>query len=216
VIGDVIHIRPEYFATADALVALLTQAKNLNGRSFEVIAIGGESGSGKSVTAICLQQSLENKGLSAVILHQDDYFKLPPKTNHQNRVANITAVGPQEVYFSKLEKNIEDFRRKETHLQKPLVNYDQDLIGEEELSIMGVDVLIIEGTYAMQLENVDIRIFMERNYRDTLANRIARGREPYSAFVEQVLEIEHRLISSGIEIADAIVQKDYSVKNCTL
>lgn len=215
-IGDVIHIRPEYFSTADALVDLILAAHQSKQRAFEVIAIGGESGSGKSVTAICLQLSLEKKGITSIILHQDDYFKLPPKTNHINRVKDISAVGMQEVEMAFLEKNIRDFRSKQSIINKPLVNYEEDSIGEENIPLKDTQVLIIEGTYSLSLENVDVRIFMQRNYRDTLENRIARGREAYSEFVEKVLEIEHQLISPGIEKADAIVQKDYSVKNVTL
>lgn len=215
-IGDVIHIRPEYFTTADALVNLMLAAHQSKQGAFEVIAIGGESGSGKSVTAICLQLSLEKKGISSIILHQDDYFKLPPKTNHINRLKDISAVGMHEVDLAVLEKNIQDFRSREAIIKKPLVNYDADCILEESLPVKNAQVLIIEGTYAMALANVDVRIFMQRNYHDTLENRIARGREAYSEFVEKVLEIEHRIISPGIEKADAIVQKDYSVKNVTL
>lgn len=215
-IGDVIHIRPEYFTTADALVELMLSAHQSKQRGFEVIAIGGESGSGKSVTAICLQQSLEKKGIQSIILHQDDYFILPPKTNHRNREKDLSAVGLQEVNWSVLEKNIIDFRSREALIKKPLVNYEEDSIGEEHIPVKGQQVLIIEGTYAMTLANTDVRIFMQRNYRDTLENRIARGREAYSEFVENVLEIEHQLIFPGIEKADAIVQKDYSVKNVTL
>lgn len=211
-IGDVIHIRPEYFDTADALVELMLSAHQEKGKTLEVVAIGGESGSGKSVTAICLQQSLEKKGWRSVILHQDDYFFLPPKSNHRRREENLASVGIQEVNLQEIEKNIQAFRTKSSSIIKPLVNYEEDKIGEEELSFENVDVLLIEGTYTMEIQNCDFRIFMERNYHDTLANRISRGREPYSAFVEKVLEIEHQLISPGIEKADAIVQKDYSVK----
>ena len=49
--------------------------------------------------------------------------------------------------------------------------------------------MIVEGTYTPLLK-VDLKIFMERNYHDTLKNRIERARDPLTPFVESVLEIE--------------------------
>ena len=49
------------------------------------IGIGGESGSGKSVTAYALQRILADHNIQSVVIQMDDYFILPPKLNHENR-----------------------------------------------------------------------------------------------------------------------------------
>ena len=69
--------------TAERLLStLIKKYGTLNGK---VISIAGESGSGKSVSAIALKKKLQQIGTQALIIHQDNYFKLPPKTNHLKR-----------------------------------------------------------------------------------------------------------------------------------
>ena len=46
-----------------------------------MIGVAGESGSGKSVTATALVAALDAAGVRTAIIHQDDYFLRPPRTN---------------------------------------------------------------------------------------------------------------------------------------
>ena len=61
------------------------------------VTVAGESGSGKSEIAHCIAEVLEGEGKRALVLGQDDYFKLPPKSNHNRRLEGIDWVGPGEV-----------------------------------------------------------------------------------------------------------------------
>jgi hypothetical protein len=70
----------------------------------------------------------------------------------------------------------------------------------------------VEGTYSFALRGADIRIFMERNYKDTIESRLARNRDVAGDFIEKVLEIEHRIISSMAAQADIVVRKNYQVE----
>jgi uridine kinase len=54
--------------------------------------------------------------------------------------------------------------------------------------------LIVEGTYILEIDDFDFKIFIDRNYKDTYENRMKRNRDEKSDFVEQVLEIEHQII----------------------
>ena len=58
----------------------------------EMIAITGESGSGKSEMAQVLMEGLVARGNKVLVLGQDDYFKLPPHSNHQHRNKDISRV----------------------------------------------------------------------------------------------------------------------------
>lgn len=210
-IGDVIHIRPEYFEISNQLEPLLFQKTEISGNDRNVVLIGGESGSGKSVTALCLSQTLENKGQKSVVLHLDDYFKLPPKTNHEARLQSLTNVGAHEVNMELLQAHVDAFLNGDAHLQKPLVDYHANSIGSETISLEDASFLIIEGTYALLLENACFHVFMARNYHDTHAQRMARGREAADDFVESVLEIEHQIVSAMRAKADVVIEKDYTV-----
>jgi uridine kinase len=208
-IGDKIIIRPAYFSIAEKIAEQIKKQNLVSTTKKLVVGIAGESGSGKSVTAICLQQVLELQNKKVVVIHQDDYFLLPPKTNHEAREKNINHVGAQEVKLDVLQTNIDDFIKNKKSITKPLV---ESKIDEEQIDIEPADVLIIEGTYVLQLQQLAHKIFMTRTYVDTLPQRIERGREQHSAFIEQVLQIEHNIISKQKQQADMIVLKDYSLQ----
>ncbi len=177
------------------------------------IAIGGESGCGKSTLALALKQILEEHGYNVFIFHMDDYFFLPPKSNHEQRLEDISNVGPQEVNLHLLQSHIEGFKNGAQTIVKPLVYYTENEIKTEEVAISLCDVLLVEGTYTLGLE-VDLKIFLERNYHDTLQNRIDRARDPLSSFVESVLEIEHKIIAAYAKDAQILVDKSYGIKFC--
>ncbi len=209
-IGDIITIKDEYFSTAETILSLLDK------NNFpKVFAIGGESGSGKSVTSICLQKKLKENGVAAFILHIDDYFIYPPITNHDRRVENIERVGEFEVNLTLLQKNVNSFLDGEEFLEKPIVNYRLNQILSEQINLSAYKCLIIEGTYSFSLKNIDCYIFMDRTYKETYLQRKERGREKESSFIEEVLAIEHKIIRPNREKANFIVLADYSVIQVT-
>ena len=71
------EVRPEYGELARELARLVVE-RGLTGRARRVVGVAGESGSGKSVTASSLARELGAMGHAALVLHQDDYFVLPP------------------------------------------------------------------------------------------------------------------------------------------
>ena len=93
-IGEKIDTTFLNISAADQILAAFDFWKNTQ-RSVMVIA--GESGSGKTHMATSLQQALAEKGCQALILQMDDFFKLPPASNHAKRLLDIGHVGPEEV-----------------------------------------------------------------------------------------------------------------------
>ncbi len=207
-IGDKIHIKPEYTQTAEAIL----EASNGHLLAPCVVAIGGESGSGKSVTAVCLQQVLQNAGIPASILHQDDYFKLPPKSNHLKRLDSFQWIGPNEVHLDLLNNHISEYKQGARQLLKPVVHYQNNEILMEYQTLEANSVLIVEGTYSLMLQNFDLGIFMERNYTQTLEQRKMRQREAFDPFIEKVLEREHQFIAPLKAHAHIMVKTDYSIQ----
>jgi uridine kinase len=206
-IGDNISLKPHHFIPAKAIYDYLNEKI---GNKF-TIALGGESGCGKSTLSAALGTVMEENGLKVGLIHIDDYFKLPPHTNHLNRERDLANVGMHEVNMEKLQKDIDAFKSDTVSIIKPLVHYQNNEILEENFEFSNINVLIIEGTYTLALD-VDCKIFMLRNYKDTLSARIERGRDPITPFVENVLEIEHEIISKFEQKANFVIQKDYSVE----
>jgi uridine kinase len=211
-IGDNLIIKPEYYENASIIVNAL-KAKLQPWPAKFVIGIGGESGSGKSVTAQVLKQQLTAQGLNVIVLNQDDYFKLPPQLNHNKRLESINNVGMHEVHLALIENHLFNFKTNALKIAKPLVNFSANIIMQEVINFQNIDCCIIEGTYILQLENLDFRIFIDRNFHDTKAARLSRNRESQSEFLESVLEIEHQIIKQYIGVAHLIIQKDYSILN---
>jgi len=177
-----------------------------------IITIGGESGSGKSEIAMVLSELLSEKGIKSIILQQDDYFVYPPKTNAKMRRKNIGHVGLSEVRFVLLDEDLKDIMEGKSKIEKPLVIFDEDRITKETVKLEAIKTVIVDGTYTTILKNVHLRIFIDHTYVDTRGIRKRRAREEQDEFLEKILEIEHRIISSHKPRADIIVTNDYEVR----
>jgi uridine kinase len=208
--GDKIIIQPHHERAARqvgerVIPEITTASKRV------IITIAGESGAGKSEIAEALRQVLSESGIATVILQQDDYFVYPPKSNEAERRKDIYWVGTQEVRLDLMDENLSHVRAGAATIIKPLVDYDANIIGEETIELDGVEVVLVEGTYTTLLDNADRRVFIDRTYLDTKDARALRAREAQDDFLEQVLTIEHGIISSHKPRADYIVTRDYEV-----
>ncbi|WP_299119974.1 hypothetical protein [uncultured Winogradskyella sp.] len=171
------------------------------------IAVGGESGSGKTSLAYALFLDIEKElGIKGFIFHGDDYFKLPPKDNHKQRLNDIRNVGISEVNLKLLDIHIASFLNNETSITKPLVNYTENTIKQEIIYPKEFDFCIVEGTYSMLLEEASYKVFIENSYEETKVNRENRARDILDDFSEKVLEIEHNIIKQQIKFADKTVK----------
>ncbi len=183
---------------------IFAKIKNRVEKEKIVVSIAGESGCGKSEIAYCLAKNFQEG--QAVILCQDDYFKLPPQTNHQNRLKSLDNVGTKEVLLDKLDEHLLILKKMSApKLVKPLVDFENDKIGQEVLDVGDFALIIVEGTYTSLLQNVDFRCFIDKSYLQTKKNRQLRGRDPISEFVEKVLQIEHKQIVKHKKLADIVL-----------
>jgi uridine kinase len=173
------------------------------------ITVAGESGSGKSELASEIARLLTERGFKTDILQQDDYFVFPPRTNHEMRRRNLEQVGPYEVKLDFLDSNLRSFKRGESSLYKPLVIYDEDRITSEEIDVVDLKALIAEGTYTSLLQFADFRVFIDRDYHQTLEARKRRARDKWEPFIQEVLEREHQVISEHRALADVVVSADF-------
>jgi len=213
--GDILVIEEHHFKAAKQIVkTIIREIKKKKTRY--VITVAGESGSGKSETGKAIVDEMEKHSLKAALLGQDDYFVFPPKSNDAMRREDSEWLGPHvEVKLDQLENNLKDAIEGKDSITKPLVDYDKNSIGEEKVSLIGIKVIIAEGTYTSLLKNVDCKIFIARNRLDTLEHRETRnrGNEIGDPFVEQVLMIEHKIIAGHKQLADFIINKDYSISH---
>jgi len=161
-----------------------------------------------------IADELAKAGIKAILLGQDDYFVLPPKSNDAKRREDPEWLGPHiEVKLDVLEQNLKDALAGKDEIIKPLIDYNENSVEEESVSLKGVKVVIAEGTYISLLKNVDTKIFIARNRLDTLEHRKKRNRgdEVGDPFIENVLKMEHKIIAGHKQLADFVITKEYEV-----
>ncbi len=211
--GDIILIEKWHTEAAKKIVDhIFDDIKSRRARY--VISVAGESGSGKSETACAIQEILASKDVKAVILGQDDYFYLPPRSNDARRRKDPAWLGPHvEVNLDLLEQHLLQAIAGVDTLLKPLVDYDNNEIVEESVNLSEVKVLITEGTYTSLLKHIDTRVFIDRNFEGSLFHRRKRNRgdEADDPFIESILATEHKIIAGHKQLADVVITTDYNV-----
>ncbi|MDX2344599.1 MAG: zeta toxin family protein [Acidimicrobiia bacterium] len=213
--GDIILVGEEHKNAADQIIERLFDEIAATDRRY-TMTVAGESGSGKSEMGQALADSLGERGVTAVVLQQDDYYVLPPRFNDAARRANFAWVGTTEVRLDVLESHLKAAQDGEESIEKPLVIYDDNLIETESVSLEGIDVVIAEGVYTSLCESIDRRVFIARNRLETLEHRMKRGREDFDPFIEDVLTKEHEIISQHRSKADVVITRDYDVEFITV
>jgi len=211
--GDIIVLAEHHRAAARLIVPQIIEAVEACPTRY-TITVAGESGSGKSETGAAIAEELDTSGIASVVLGQDDYFVLPPKSNDAKRREDDTWLGPHvEVRLDLLDQHLQAAINGADEITKPLIDYDADEVGSEAIDLSGVKVVIAEGTYTSLLKHVSTRVFIARNRVDTLEHRQKRnrGNEVGDPFIEGVLELEHKIIAGHGNLADFVITRDYDV-----
>jgi uridine kinase len=205
-LGDVLLITENHRKAAEQIVSRLSK--------FEpdkvVIAIGGESGTGKSELAHVVGRRLKERGELAKILHIDNYYRVPPPERTAWRKKHgVESIGLSEINWDLLGQHIAEFREsKESVL--PCIDLLTDQIDKLITTFEGIKYLIVEGLYPLNID-ADLRIFIDLTYHETKRAQIARGKEPQTEWRWQVLEREHQVVQSLRPLADLIVTRDFEV-----
>ena len=209
--GDILIIDDNHRKAATQVVSFILGDIE-NSENKYVITVAGESGAGKSEIAASIAEKLKEYNIKSFVFGQDDYFVYPPKTNARQREQDISWVGIQEVHLDLLDQNLEAVLKGFTSLTKPLVDFDADKIGEEVVNLKDYKVLIAEGTYTTSLKNVNCKVFIDRNKMDTIESRKKRAREKQDEFLDQILTIEHEIISKHKALADIVISKEFEAR----
>jgi len=211
--GDIIVLEEHHTRAASVIAPAILDVINAKEGRY-IITVAGESGSGKSEMGQAIADALQEHGIASALLGQDDYFELPPKSNDAKRRADDSWLGPHvEVRLDVLEQNLIDAINGADEIVKPLIDYDANSVEDESIDLTGVEVVIAEGTYTTLLKNVDTKVFIARNRVDTLEHRQKRNRgtEVGDPFIENVLELEHKIIAGHKQLADFVITRDYDV-----
>jgi uridine kinase len=206
--GDKLLIKPHHRHVA-GLVLDVVEPRVREAPKY-TLSVGGESGSGKSEVTSELARLLGERGIPCGILQMDDYFIFPAKTTHEMRRRNLEQVGMYEARLDFMDCNLRSFKRGDSDIYKPLSIYEEDRLTTEVMEVGGLRTLIADGTYTTALEFVDCRVFLDRNYRDTQADREARARDILDDLMSDILEREHRIVREHKRLADIVVNREFT------
>ncbi len=206
-LGDVLLITDNHKKAAEQLISHLDK---LSGNKI-VLAIGGESGSGKTEIAHEVARILKSRNTPAKVMHIDNYYLTSPTERTTWRKEHgLESIGFTEYDWNGIDRNINEFREDAEQVTMPCI----DLLTDQEdllsTSFKGLKYLIIEGLYAIQAE-ADLKVLIDLTYHETKKAQFERGKEEPNEYRWQVLQREHEVIQSIRSRADLLVSKQYLI-----
>ncbi|MBU1010450.1 MAG: uridine kinase [Bacteroidetes bacterium] len=208
-LGDVLLITEKHQKAGALIIERILQLK----KPKFIVAISGESGSGKSELAHVIAKGLRSHGLFAKPLHIDNYYRIHPHQRTQWRkehgIENV--VGPGEYDWDTINRNIREFKAGEKSTG-PCVDLVTEQIDQLTTDYSSIDMLIIDGLYAIKTDAVDLGIFIELTYHETKKAQIVRGKEPQNEYRMAVLEQEHNMVLALKPRANVLIDMEYDVR----
>lgn len=207
-LGDVLLIEEKHSTAAEALKEHILANK----KEKFIVAISGESGSGKSELAHSLAKAFKEIGIRAKPLHIDNYYKtLPLERNEWRKNNGAESIGHTEYDWDTIYANIEAFKKGEK-AEMPCVDIVTDQVDTLITDFSEVEMLIVDGLYAIKTEGTDLNVFIDLTYQETKKAQLRRGKEKVDDFRMMVLEREHQVVVSLKDRADLIINKQYNVE----
>ncbi len=207
-LGDVLLISDKHReAAADILQKVLEIRKPKI-----IVAISGESGSGKSELSHVLAKEMRAQGIPTKIMHIDNYYRIHPLERKEWRmnkgIENV--VGYDEYDWDTIYRNILEFREGK-QATMPCVDLVTEQVDSLITDFKAIDALVIDGLYAIKTEGTDLNVFIELTYHETKKAQVVRGKEPQNEYRARVLEQEHKMVQALRPRAHLIITKEYQV-----
>ena len=219
-IGDILYINELHKAAAEAIAhrILIDKGKKPGAYKF-VVGISGETGAGKSEISHSVALFLKKKNIRVKILNTGNYYKVSPLLiTEWRKTKGIETVGVSEYDWYMLSRNIQDFKEDRESMM-PIIDVVPDLMDKLITDFRKIDLLIINGLYAIKADGLDLRVFAEFDYHDLQAERTRRKKENHlyskpeiiDEFELKVLEKEHQNVQALKPLADLIINKGFQV-----
>ena len=212
-LGDILLIQETHkIAAAEIKKCLMKDLKSKPKGYKYIIAISGESGAGKSELSHSLAKLLKAELIRVKVIHTDNYYKVPPLLrNEWRKTQGLDSIGIDEYDWNLIHQNIREFKE-DREAMMPCIDIIPEQIDKLITDFKKVDLLVVDGLYAIKTENVDMRVFIDLTYHETKMTQIIRGKEPLNKWRNQVLEREHINVQSLRPLANLIVNKNYQIE----
>ena len=211
-LGDVLLINDMHKDAAQAIFDRIIAELPAKGERYRyLVGISGESGSGKSELAHALGKLLKDNNIRVKVVHTDNYYKIQPLLREEwRRNKGFDKIGIEEYDWIKIRKTIRDFKE-EQECMIPCIDLIPEQVDKLITDFSKIDLLIVDGLYAIKAPDIDMRVFIDLTYHETKINQIIRMKEAMSDFRMNILEKEHQAVVSLKPMADLVVDKSYQV-----
>ncbi len=161
-------------AAADIVKEILKRKKD----KF-IVAISGESGSGKSELTHIIAKELRKHDLFAKPIHIDNFYNTLPLERTEWRIKNgiEKVVGMNEYKWDEINRVIDDFKNNRKS-SMPCVDLVTEQVDTLTTDFNGIDMLIIDGLYAINTEGANLRVFIELTYHETKRHKKTAAKNP--------------------------------------
>jgi len=211
-LGDILLINDMHKEAAHAICDyVINDRANQEERYRYVVGISGESGSGKSELAHALGKELKDRNVRVKVIHTDNYYRIQPLLREEwRRNKGFDHIGIEEYDWVKIRKTLRDFRE-EQECVIPCIDLIPEQVDKLITDFSKIDLLILDGLYAINADDIDLKVFIDLTYHETKINQIIRLKEALSDFRLGILEREHQAVISLKHQADLVVDKSYQV-----
>ncbi len=120
------------------------------------------------------------------------------------------SIGLDEYDWNLIHQNLREFKE-DREAMMPCIDIIPEQIDKLITDFKKIDLLVIDGLYAIKTDHVDLRVFIDLTFYETKMTQIIRGKEPMNEWRSKVLEREHLNVRSLRSMADLIVNKNYNV-----
>jgi len=179
-----------------------------------IVGISGESGSGKSELTHVLAKLLGKEGILTKTVHADNFYKTLPEERKEKRLEKgiENAVGPQEYDWDAINRSIDDFKHGRIS-EMPCVDLITDKVDRLTTDFKEVEMIILDGLYAIKSDKVDLKVFIDLTYLETKEKHTkdSRGKEVMDEVRWAILGQEHKMVEALKTQADLLVTKEYEV-----
>ena len=211
-LGDILIITEMHKEAAASIYEYIKAQRKKKPRRYRyIVGISGESGSGKSELAHSLGKLMKTENIRVKVIHTDNYYKIQPLLREEwRRNKGLDKIGIKEYDWVKINKTIRDFKESQECVI-PCIDLIPEQVDKLITDFSKVNLLIIDGLYAINAPDLDLRVFIDLTYHETKINQIMRMKETMNDFRISILEHEHKAVCSLREKADLIVDKQYKV-----
>lgn len=212
--GDIILFKPIHREKAEKLVEAISnkinrlyEDNNIDSIKKLIIGMGGGAGTGKTEISYLLRELLYREGYRVQLIQLDDYYYTDfSERNNIRKEKGINSVGIHEIDWELLNGIIQEYLCEELEeVESPIVNKFTNSTEILSWNPNNVDILMIEGLYALNIECSDLKIYLEGSISETKDFRLERKKEEQNAFRDEILVKEYSEVKKLKNNADIIV-----------